>query len=261
MNHSFKSSIINKDKCVLCSYDEKSHGPNAECECCPAIGEVNIYKGMLMCSDCQAKEVELTTLNSTPQAQAERVIAVNADANKNQQVNQVIARSQDIDNSIELRTDIFNAETIAICDLRDAIESDESITNKNFALASELDKRYKHLKDVIFGLTQKVVDEANRQKAIQVYLNGLANSLRAEEREKLKLNDISYKPKEIKPIKAKSIKTTSKKIDKVELRKVASELGVSEFTLQMLIVAKGCSIEEAANKIRRSIAESKSIDN
>jgi DNA integrity scanning protein DisA with diadenylate cyclase activity len=118
-------------------------------------------------------------------------------------------------------------------------------------------KRFTHFKSVVFELNQQIVEAGNKQKAIQVYLNQLSNSLRQDEREKLRIADISYKPTSIKSVTPKSIKTvtTSKKIDKVELRKYAAELGVSEFTLQMIVVQKGISVATAANLIRNSIKE------
>ena len=102
-------------------------------------------------------------------------------------------------------------------------------------------------------MNEKLVDLNNQQKAIQVYLNNLANKLRAEEREKLKLADINYKPNVVKPV-VKTVKTKSK-LDKVELRKYAAELGVDEFTLQMLVVAKGLTIEKAAALLRSTMKQ------
>ena len=107
-------------------------------------------------------------------------------------------------------------------------------------------------------MNQKIVEAGNEQKAIQVYLNQLANTLRVEEREKIKLTDINYKPTATKITTPKPVKTSAKKIDKVELRKYAAELGVSEFTLQMVVVSKNLTVEAAANILRRSINESKS---
>jgi D-ribose pyranose/furanose isomerase RbsD len=44
---------------------------------------------------------------------------------------------------------------------------------------------------------------------------------------------------------------------RVELRKAAAELGVNEFTLQMVVVSKGIPISEAVKIIKASIEAGK----
>ena len=162
-----------------------------------------------------------------------------------------------------MRGDLFNAATVAIVDLKKSIDDDISIPNKPYTLAEELKRRFEHFKTVVFELNQQIVDAGNNQKAIQVYLNQLANQLRSEEREKLKISDLSYQPVKVKPVTPKGIKTTgtrkSGRLDKTELRKVASELGVPEFSLQMIVVSKGVTIIEAGRILKASIESAKSI--
>ncbi len=211
------------------------------------------YGNMWFCDGCWGKEELSTKTNQSPEKQQERVDAL--------QLNNAIKQSRQIDESVQIHTDLFNAETMAIVELKKAIDSDESIVNKPFALAEEILKRFQRDKELIFNANQAISEAGNRQKAAQVYLNQLANQLRSEEREKLRLADISYKPSPPKLDKPKAIKTAAKKIDKVELRKYAAELSVSEFTLQMLVVSKGISVEAAANMLRRSIKEAQSESN
>lgn len=173
-------------------------------------------------------------------------------------VESAIHQAAKIDSTVQVRTDLFNAATVAITELKASIDADASIENKPYALAEQLMARFSHFKQVVFELNQKIVEAGNQQKAIQIYLNQLANTLRAEEREKLRINDINYKPGPVKVAAPKPIKTTAKKLDKVELRKYAAELGVSEFTLQMIVVQKGLSVAEAAKVIRHSINAAKS---
>jgi DNA integrity scanning protein DisA with diadenylate cyclase activity len=200
---------------------------------------------MWFCDDCYEKEI---------QAQVANFRAKQAEMNPTITLPQI----REIDESVQIKTDIFNAATIAINELKATIDADSTIENKPFALATELMTRFTHFKNVVFEMNQKIVEAGNQQKAIQIYLNQLANSLRAEERAKLKIADINYKPTAPKTTTVKPIKTASKKLDKVELRKYASELGVSEFTLQMIVVSKGLSVEDAAHMLRRSINEAKS---
>ncbi len=253
VNHSFIPSIGNGTICAKCHKDAISHTNEAVCECCPNIGPVElVFGGILMCKSCYKKELSLQNENRKPENQAARINQMNASLQK----------ARDIDNSIQISSDIFNAKTVAILDLKKLIDDNETITNKPYALASELTERFTHLKNIIFEANKSVIDATNEQKAIQVYLNNLANQLRVEEREKLKIADINYKPPVVKPSTPKHIKTSSaKKLDKAELRKYAMELGVNEFTLQMLVVSKGITVEQAANMLRKSINEAKSESN
>jgi hypothetical protein len=206
-------------------------------------------KVIWLCDECYNIEID---------AQVDKVKADIAKRLDNP-VNVIIAQTkQNLDSSIQIRTDLFNASTTAILDMKKSIDEDSTIDNKPFALALQLKARFDHFKQVVFEMNQKIVEAGNEQKAIQIYLNQLANTLRAEEREKIKLTDINYKPGTVKIEKPKAIKSSTRKIDKVELRKYAAELGVSEFTLQMVVVSKGLTVEAAANILRRSINESKS---
>ena len=221
---------------------------------CQETNDLRTYGGMIVCGNCYAIEMGLLKTNATPEAQAERVEI------SNNKMAIALEASRAVDNAIQVRTDLFNAATTSIIELKATIDADDTIPNKPYALAEELTKRFEHHKQVVFELSEQIVAAGNSQKAIQIYLNQLANSLRAEEREKLKIADINYKPNPVKPVKTKAIKTTgsTKKLDKTELRKYAAELGVSEFTLQMLCVSKGISPETAANQLRKSINEAKS---
>ena len=221
---------------------------------CLTTIDLRTYAGMIVCGNCYAIEMGLLKTNATPEKQQERVEI------SNNKMAIALEVSRAVDNAIQVRTDLFNAATTSIIELKAQIDGNADITNKPYALAEELTKRFEHHKQVVFELSEQIVAAGNSQKAIQIYLNQLANQLRAEEREKLKIADINYKPNPVKPVKTKSVKTTgtSKKLDKAELKKYATELGVSEFTLQMVCVSQGISPEMAANKLRKSINEAKS---
>jgi len=142
---------------------------------------------------------------------------------------------------------------MAIIERKKLIDSNPSIENKPYFLANELIEQFRHNKQVIFEANETIIKANNEQKAIQVYLNNLANSLRQEEREKLKISDINYKPTEAKPIRVKAPSTGRTKLDLTALKKAASELGVSLIFIQQLIISKGISIDEARDVIRKSI--------
>jgi hypothetical protein len=225
---------------------EHHNGKVGDCEVCDAKG-VRIRplhsRNMWFCDSCY--EIEI-------QAQVDSVKTRLTEINP---VQSAISQAAKIDSSIQVRTDLFNAATTAIVELKKTIDEDASIVNKPYALAEALMARFSHFKQVVFELNQQIVDAGNQQKAIQVYLNGLANSLRAEEREKLKIADINYKPGPAKIVKPPANKP--KKLDKAELRKYATEIGVSEFTLQMLVVQKGISVADAAKLLQQSVNRAK----
>lgn len=252
-NHQFSPIIGIENKCVECHRAKNTHG---DCECCNNSDTLIKFKAMMMCQDCYHKEIALTKeseslADTRLQAEKERGNQVIA-------INEVLRKSTEIDNSISIRTDIFNAETVAINDLKKAIDEDASITNKPYALAKVIHERFNQYKAVIFQKNQEIAEIGNQQKAIQVYLNGMANQLRAEEREVFKISDINYKPNPVKltikkekgPIKTRS----SKVLDKEELAKYAKELGISAATIQMIVVSKGITVEAAAKLIKASLA-------
>ncbi len=258
MLHDFKAGTIDTSKCVHCKRTADMH----ECDICGRAVSVQLkYGNMLMCAECTEKEEKLYAESQKPENIAARIAAIPSPTPAITDINEVLKASQNIDDSIQVRGDIFNAATTAIVELKKAIDDDANITNKPYALAETLKARFEHFKNVVFELQQQIVEAGNNQKAIQVYLNQLANTLRAEEREKLKISDLSYQPAKVKPATPKPIKTTgtqkSKKLDKTLLRKVAAELGVPEFSLQMIVVSKGVTIEEAGKMLKASIDAAK----
>lgn len=272
MNHAFTPSQVDNKVCARCKYTQIDHTDRATCEACGNTGVCEIIGTILMCEDCQAKEREAVAnriqaiataakmnegvnLNRLPEAEREKLYGEAAELN-------ILAKSMQIDNAIQLHTDIFNAKTVAIVELKKAIEADDSIENKHYKLAEVIGERFKHLTQVIFDARQKQVDAQNEQKAIQVYLNQLVDKLSKEEREKLKLHDIEYKPSD-KPVKKPSAAKV-KKFDKTEVRefaqKLTDELGfpVADSILQMICVSKNMSAEQAANHFRKNYKEAMS---
>ena len=229
-----------------------------ELEGCEVTNNLRTYAGMVVCQTCYDKEM---IAQSESKAYAEQRVADSNEAIRTNAVNKALVDSAKIDASVTMRTDIFNAATVSISDLKAAIETDTTIVNKPYALAEELTNRFNTFTSAISEHNEAIINATNNQRAIQTYLNTLANSLRAEEREKLKIQDINYKPAQVKPVKPAAIRTAKKKLDKTELRKYAAELGIAEFTLQMIVVSKGLTVEQAANMLRKSINEAKSESN
>jgi len=255
MNHEFRPSLLDENLCGICRYPQVIHTDKAECRICHELTTVNLAHGQLMCQKCEDK---IMTTRETIPGYAEMQDKVKAHA-ATIEINQVLRSARDIDSTIQVRTDLFNAATKSIVEIKAAIDGDENITNKPYELAKILRERFDHYKQVVFDAHAVIQEAGNNQKAIQVYLNQMANTLRAEEREKLKIADINYQPTTPKVVKPHAVKTTgtSKKIDKTTLRKYASELGISEFVLQQVVVSKGVTVEKAADILRASIIAGK----
>lgn len=292
MNHSFSKSHFHTN-CAVCNNSEISHGPDAKCEVCDITPTtVESVNNILMCPSCESKEMDarLNIINA-PRQSIDNVLSdawscscgtinniLNARCTKckierphefntlHKLDNLVLTTAKQIDQSINYRTDLFNAETVSIESLRLAIESDNTIENKHFELARIIKERHEHFQSVIFAKQDEIMEASNRQKAIQIYLNNLANKLRSEEREKLKLSDITYQVKPVGPVKTPSIKKPSKKFDSASIKlwaaNLTKELGkpIPEFMLQTIAVSNNCDAEAAANILRRNIKESLSMN-
>ena len=217
------------------------------------------YGNMWFCPECWRREVESTKTHQSPEAQQARVDAL-IQSQRNP-ITDALRTSKEVDATIQVRTDLFNAATVAIIDIKKSIDENIEITNKPYALAEALKERFEHHRNVVFELQQQVVEATNHQRAIQTYLNNMANQLRAEEREKLHLQDINYKPAPVKipTVKTVTTKQTSKKtkIDKTELREAAKRLGIAEFNFQMICISKGIGVSEAELILKKSIEAAK----
>jgi|SRR6187399_1438012 len=263
MNHAFQSSQLDKEKCGICKYNFLQHSALAECQACKNIGPVNPVKTILMCESCETKEITATLEANKPENVKARVDAVqNAFTVGNGNGNAKIAAisheaSRILHNEISVREDIFNAHTKSIHALDQELHSDPSINNPNYVLAETIMASIKNFQDVMFDGMALVVKAGNEQRAAITYLNQMANRLRVEEREKLKIEDLNYKPLPPKLAKVginkigrpagssnKSEKPTKKyKLKMSELHAAMKETGLPGHIIATLSM-KGQSIEE-----------------
>lgn len=176
--------------------------------------------------------------------------------------NEVLRQSRDVDNRVQVSADIFNAATVAIVELEKAIDDDVAITNKPWAKAQVLLDRFQHFKNVQAQANQTIIEATNHQKALQTRLNVLANDLREEEREKLRLADLNYKPRNIKiPVTAKTIRLSKQKIDNVALRRYAAELNIPEFSMRAIAIQKNLSADGVYKLMKENIEKAKAATN
>jgi hypothetical protein len=233
LNHSFLASALDNTKCQLCTGSLEVHGKNVQCEACNNVGSVEQWhvngRVMFICYECLSKEKQVKVVD-------------------------IMERRERLDNQIQYREEVFNAEIVSISELKSAIY-DSDIENKPYILAEQLMLRYNHFKQVIFDANQLAVDSANKQRAIQTELNQIANSLRQEEREKLRIQDINYKPQ---TVNLKKITTPKKpKLDKKEIAALSREHGIPEYMIQMVASQKNISPKEALVQIKESISTAK----
>lgn len=251
LNHAFTPSFTDTKLCARpnCGFPADKHGTEAECESCNNKGILQVCNKMALCRECVAKEIA-NTLPSVPVSELTPSVA-----------NTVIAMSQQIDNSIRVSSDLFNAATTPILELKKSIDSDDTIAadKKHYKLAEVLLERFNTHKRAIFDMQEKIVAEHSSQRAIQQYLNTLASSLQAEEREKLKIADINYKPEVVKEIKPKVAKPKPQKFTNAEIKAVCAQFGVDEFMVRMTITAQQCSLLEAVHRITMAKAAAKKV--
>lgn len=226
--------------------NEMSDEPKV-CECCSNdTGPFRLFMTMWMCPDCIAKNKELTA-KSESEATA-RVLVTREHASDVIAVSNVLKQASDIDAAIQVKSDIFNAETVSIVELQKSIDTDDSISDKIGKLLELVAERRQSYQEKIFANQQENVDLANKQNAIQRYLNELKNKLTVEEREKYKLLDINYKPNVVK-IANKPIKSIAKpaKLNLEEVRKAAARAGVPMQVIQMTCIRRNMTPMQASD--------------
>jgi len=178
-------------------------------------------------------EINLQTENEKQADQRVKDVEIRHEAIKE---TDILAQQLEVDSSIELDTDLFNAATVSIKDMKDAIDKDDSIENKTLELFTRLKNRHELFQERIFQRNKANTVEANSQRSIQQYFNEFSNRLRESEREALRLQDLTYKPRP--PVKPKKAKVPGKKkYDRAELARVAEETNMAASSIQALCVA------------------------
>lgn len=227
MNHIFLASSSDKSICQVCTRSFLAHTKAATCESCGKMGECEWYKeaNELLCWVCKDSQIE-------------QVIAkANESAEVNRPINAIIAEAAEIDRNIKYNGDFYNAKTVAIVDLKKAIEADSTITNKSHELQRVMMTRFAHLKSVVFELDKQKHDAVVEQLVIGKTLRELGNDLRTEYREALKNSDNAYQPVAPVVAKPKLVKKTA-----------------HDRLIEALAEMRGCSKAEAAILIEKGSA-------
>lgn len=196
-----------------------------------------------MCDDCRAYEHKLSKQIETS--------------------NQLIIESRRVDESILIKQDIYNAHTIALSEIKAAIQADDSIppSDKDLLYTQECEKKYKQQTEVIFGLKAQLAEAENIQKVWKVATQEAASVLRAEQRALFAKIDVNYQPsvKSIKSTKSGPSTPSKSGPSKIEIRKqiqsASEKYGVPMSGLAMMVQTnKNKSIDELAVKLQTMLA-------
>jgi len=253
MLHPFIPSQLDNTKCASCRYTKEEHTDRATCEACGNTGTCEISgpfnhpQSMLLCMDCTDKEKQAVHENQTIEKQEERARVHN----------DLILNSRKNDQAVVHKTDLFNAITIANIDIKEAIDNDPTIQNKQYAYCAEIKARIEHFSEVIFDARKVLNDATEKQKMLQVHFSLEANKLRAEERARLGAVDISYSPTKPKSVKPVTKKTTEKKFTQATVREAAAKYNVQREIVQMICVARNVDAETAAKIHLNNMGQSK----
>lgn len=194
-----------------------------QCEACPNTGNnMKLFGTIVMCPTCLEKEQLLQ--KESKAKELERIAETRKPLNSH--------------------AEYFNAQTQSIIERRRVIESNPEIKDKNWTEANELLVWLKESQTNLFNLRKREQEEIDTQNAIQVRLNTLANQLRAEQREQLKLKDLNYKPIEVKKPTAPKV-TKPAKFDRVALATASKMYNIPEAVLQVICVQKKVDVDTA----------------
>ena len=207
-----------------------------ECDACPKT-DVDVFEvvgsKMRLCGVCYQAEVKAIE-----------------DA---KWIDKTLATARVIDSKLELKQDIFNTEATAFSELRKAIQQNELIPadKKDETLFQLVEERIKKYTEVIFAEEQATMVKRNERASWSQQIKAYAETLRADQRERLKKYDINYKSAPItkKEKTTKPVKPAKKPFDKVACAEAAKKYGVPMNMIQMLCTQKNISIEDAAKEM------------
>lgn len=221
-----------------------------ECEVCPDKPNVRVtlcHNNIWMCDDCVAKDNELRNSIS--------------DTEKQKKLNEVLDKSRAIDQSINVKTDLFNAATIPAVELKAAIDADDSIpaNMKHFRYTEECDIRYQQYKKAVFQQRQELLEAENAMRMWQTQVRTFAATLSAEQREKFKESDLNYTPTTPKTVKPAAPKVSKGRFNKDDLMAASKKYDIPMAAVQLVATARNVSPEVSARH-QRLVADKKECD-
>lgn len=171
-----------------------------DCESCTLTGlAITLHNRIWFCETCWKKEVEVIEAN---QKRAKEV----------EQAQEMIARAGQIDQTIEVKQDIWNANTVAAIELRQAIMKDDSIPvdQKEYRYAKMTEERMLHLRKVIFDEEQALIAKKTEMRMWHTQTVETCAKLSAKYRAEFKDLNINYPEKPVKTVKPAAEKKSKK---------------------------------------------------
>lgn len=252
-DHPFRGFVHDMQHCMKCNAPEAAHTSTAACEVCGCTGKpLSVFRTMLMCPSCRESE---QTLDAANRLEAEQRVEEAKESFVHRQAEEMKAQ---LDKTITIRTEFFNADLPSIMDIKRDVEENMLIPadQKYFETVKAVRTRFDQFKVVLFELKDVEAQINSSLHAMQSYMNDLANNLKAEERAKLHLENINYKPVSPKApttakVKAPKVPAAPKaKIDKNMLRAMALALNLPEMVIQITCVSKNMTVEQACEHLQ-----------
>lgn len=204
-----------------------------------------------VCETCAVTDEQVLTKNHGDMMCASCIALENAAQARTDDAKRMLAETRKIDAAIEVKMDVFTATTMAAKEVKAAIDNNDEIPadRKDYAMAEESLRRFKHLQEVILGQRQELIAKENELRAWQTQVQEFAGKLHTAEKEKYKNFDVSYVPaKPVKPVKVSS--TPSKKFVKAELGPACTKYNVPAHGVQMMAVQRNMTAMDAAKELR-----------
>jgi len=161
-----------------------------QCEICDTedIKVTLCFGNMWLCDACKKEEDAVASQNTV-----EKVM----------NYTDILNKSRELDQQVELKQDIFVAKLTLSSELKAAIFADETLTDteKQQKFAEACFERFTHMKSVVFDDRAKLNQDENEMRMWQSETQQAALHLKAEERAKYQAVSPMYKPEKVKKIK------------------------------------------------------------
>jgi len=227
--------------CVVCGHGERIH----KCEVCENRSPKVMFLTMLMCQECYQEQKAAQEENESGAEQ--RVIESREEFKRKQ----AIDVQKILQETIEYKSDYFNANIPSILELRDSINPTLDAQTKHEEYTKLLIEQVGHLKHVLLEMDDVRMKVSTRLKNMQTEINSSANELRAEVRAKLQIENINYHPvapKVAKTPKAPKVGGTTVRVNTKEIDAAAAKYGVPAQTITMLVKFRGLTIDQACKE-------------
>jgi len=167
------------------------------------------------------------------------------------EANALLEHARNVDEKVQMKPDMFMAKTVALPELRAAIEHDENIPadRKDSVYAQTCKERYLHFKDVVFKQRQELLEQEQEMRMWQVNMQEAASKLKKEEQDKYREFTINYQPTPAKKSKVSEPSGKTKKASdykRSELAEASKKYGFDVSAIRVIMLQKNMTAENAA---------------